>query len=134
LSPFVKDQRQRERGRKIYSLHAPEVECIGKGKAHKPYEVGVKVSVATPRLVPDAGKDLTEFSRSDEASAGVDLKLVKGGVEGSDSQKHGSVVLNDTIQSFRNFVAGSERGRNETACSCCLMSSMLSARNMEWDR
>ena len=31
-----------------YSLHAPEVECIGKGKAHKPYEFGVKVSVATP--------------------------------------------------------------------------------------
>ena len=26
-----------------YALHAPEVECIGKGKAHKPYEFGVKV-------------------------------------------------------------------------------------------
>jgi IS5 family transposase len=32
---------------KLYSLHAPEVECIGKGKAHRPYEFGVKVSVAT---------------------------------------------------------------------------------------
>ncbi len=31
---------------KIYSLHAPEVECIAKGKAHKPYEFGVKVSLA----------------------------------------------------------------------------------------
>ena len=31
----------------IYSLHAPEVECIGKGKAHKPYEFGVKVPVTT---------------------------------------------------------------------------------------
>src|SRR5215216_2896781 len=55
LARRVKDQRQRERGRKIYSLHAPEVECIGKGKAHKPkgkahkpYEFGVKVSVSTP--------------------------------------------------------------------------------------
>src|SRR5215218_6563204 len=48
LARRVKDQRQRERGRKVYSLHAPEVECIGKGKAHKPYEFGVKVSVATP--------------------------------------------------------------------------------------
>jgi transposase, IS5 family len=47
LARRVKDQRQRERGRKIYSLHAPEVECIGKGKAHRPYEFGVKVSVAT---------------------------------------------------------------------------------------
>jgi IS5 family transposase len=48
LARRVRDQRQRERGRKIYSLHAPEVECIGKGKVHKPYEFGVKVSVATP--------------------------------------------------------------------------------------
>ena len=31
---------------KLYALHAPEVECIGKGKARKPYEFGVKVSIA----------------------------------------------------------------------------------------
>ena len=43
----VLDQKQHQRGRKVYSLHAPEVECIGKGKAHRPYEFGVKVSVAT---------------------------------------------------------------------------------------
>ena len=43
----VLEQRQRQRGKKIYSLHAPEVECIGKGKAHAPYEFGVKVSIAT---------------------------------------------------------------------------------------
>jgi IS5 family transposase len=47
LAERVREQRQKQRGRKIYSLHAPEVECIGKGKAHKPYEFGVKVSVAT---------------------------------------------------------------------------------------
>jgi hypothetical protein len=29
------------------------------------------------RLVPDSGKELTEFARSDEASGGIDLKLVK---------------------------------------------------------
>lgn len=27
--------------------HAPEVECISKGKAHKPYEFGCKVSLTT---------------------------------------------------------------------------------------
>jgi IS5 family transposase len=32
---------------KLYSLHAPEVECISKGKAHKRYEFGVKVGMAT---------------------------------------------------------------------------------------
>ena len=47
LAFAVRDQRQHQRGRKIYSLHAPEVECIGKGKAHRPYEFGVKVSLAT---------------------------------------------------------------------------------------
>ena len=47
LAFHVRDQRQRQRGHKIYSLHAPEVECIGKGKAHRPYEFGVKVSLAT---------------------------------------------------------------------------------------
>jgi IS5 family transposase len=43
----VHDQQPKQRGAKVYSLHAPEVECIGKGKSHKPYEFGVKVSVAT---------------------------------------------------------------------------------------
>ena len=39
LALRVRHQRQNQRGRKIYSLHAPEVECIGKGKAHRPYEI-----------------------------------------------------------------------------------------------
>jgi IS5 family transposase len=38
---------QRKDKNKLYSLHAPEVECIGKGKAHKKFEFGVKVSVAS---------------------------------------------------------------------------------------
>ncbi len=32
---------------KLYALHAPEVECIAKGKARTPYEFGVKVTIAT---------------------------------------------------------------------------------------
>jgi IS5 family transposase len=32
---------------KLYSLHEPEVICISKGKAHKRYEFGQKVSLAT---------------------------------------------------------------------------------------
>ena len=44
---MVCHQQQRQRGKKIYSLHAPEIECIAKGKSHKPYEFGVKVSIAT---------------------------------------------------------------------------------------
>lgn len=47
LGERVMTQQRRDPAPKIYSLHAPEVECIGKGKSHKPYEFGVKVSVAT---------------------------------------------------------------------------------------
>jgi len=38
---------KRDDKNKIYSIHAPEVECIAKGKVHKRYEFGCKVSVAT---------------------------------------------------------------------------------------
>lgn len=38
---------KREDKNKLYALHAPEVECLAKGKARTPYEFGVKVSVAT---------------------------------------------------------------------------------------
>ena len=40
-------QQTRTSKNKIYSIHAPEVECLAKGKAHKRYEFGCKTSVAT---------------------------------------------------------------------------------------
>ncbi len=45
LSELILGQTRTTKG-KVYSLHAPEVECIAKGKAHQPYEFGVKVSLA----------------------------------------------------------------------------------------
>ena len=38
---------QRHDKNKVYSVHAPEVECIAKGKTHKQYEFGVKVGVVS---------------------------------------------------------------------------------------
>jgi len=38
---------QKHSKNKLYSIHAPEVECISKGKAHKRYEFGVKVGMAS---------------------------------------------------------------------------------------
>jgi len=55
----VLEQKQHQRGAKVYSLHAPEVECIGKGKAHRPYEFGVKVSVATTLAHAKGGQFVT---------------------------------------------------------------------------
>ncbi len=40
-------KQQPQDNHKLYSLHAPEVECINKGKSRQPYEFGVKVSVMT---------------------------------------------------------------------------------------
>ena len=49
-------QKKRQEAPKVYALHAPEVECIGKGKAHKPYEFGVKVSLATTVAASKGGQ------------------------------------------------------------------------------
>ncbi|WP_316679626.1 IS5 family transposase, partial [Ralstonia chuxiongensis] len=51
LQPWLKRARrlfaQRPKDKdKLYALHAPEVECLSKGKARQPYEFGVKVSLA----------------------------------------------------------------------------------------
>src|ERR1700749_3362562 len=52
----IRFQEQRQRGYKLYSFHAPEVECIGKGKASAPYEFGVKASFVTTNGRPPGGQ------------------------------------------------------------------------------
>ena len=52
----IRSQRQRQRGWKLYSFHAPEVECIGKGKARAPWEFGVKVSIVTTNARAPGGQ------------------------------------------------------------------------------
>ena len=119
LARRVKDQRQRERGKKVYSLHAPEVECIGKGKAHKPYEFGVKVSLATTlnrskggqfavhaKALPGCpydGHTLATVIPQIENSIGVELKkvVVDAGYRGHNAPKD---------KGFKVYVAGMRRG------------------------
>jgi transposase, IS5 family len=52
----IRSQEQRQRGYKLYSFHAPEVECIGKGKASAPYEFGVKASIVTTNARAPGGQ------------------------------------------------------------------------------
>ena len=68
---------------KLYSLHEPEVQCISKGKAHKRYEFGQKIAIATTnrgnwtvaaRLLPGNpydGHTLTETLAAVESVTGV---------------------------------------------------------------
>ena len=56
LALRIRHQDQHQRGPKVYSLQAPEVECFGRGKARCPYEFGCKVSIATPVTAPKGGQ------------------------------------------------------------------------------
>lgn len=50
LSLFEKILAQKKDDKqKIYSIHEPHVQCIGKGKEHKKYEFGSKVSIMTTK-------------------------------------------------------------------------------------
>jgi hypothetical protein len=57
------------------------------------------------RLVPHDGKDIIEFTRAKEVSAGADLKVVNWGTKGVETSKYARVVEGDTIQTFRNFIS-----------------------------
>ena len=118
LASRVREQRRKQRGRKIYSLHAPEVECIGKGKVHKPYEFGGKVSVATTlrrskggqfvahvKALPGApydGHTPATVIPAIEAQIGADLQRVitDRGYRGHNAP---------SARRFRVFIAGQKR-------------------------
>ena len=52
----IRSRQQRQRGWKLYSFHAPEVECIRRGKASAPYEFGVKASIVTTNARAPGGQ------------------------------------------------------------------------------
>jgi IS5 family transposase len=54
LAGRVRDQRQCQRGRMVYSLHAPEVKCIGKRKAHRPTSSASRSRSRPPCITPRA--------------------------------------------------------------------------------
>ena len=115
----IRSQQQRQRGWKLYSFHAPEVECIGKGKASAPYEFGVKVSIAATNARapggqfvlhakalpgnPYDGHTLAVVIPEIEASVGASLaKIVAdAGYRGHNASKE---------KAFKVYVAGQKRG------------------------
>ena len=110
-------QRQNQRGWKLYSWHAPETECIGKGKAHRPYEFGVKVSITTTNRRckggqfvlhakalpgnPYDGHTLKEVIEETQALTGREIEraYVDKGYRGHDAPKP-----------LRVFLSGQKRG------------------------
>ncbi len=113
----IRSQQQRQRGWKLYSFHAPEVECIGKGKAAAPYEFCVKASIVTnnrrapgglfvlhARALPDNpydGHALGEVIDRTETLTGytIERAYVDKGYRGHDAQNPRRV-----------FISGQKRG------------------------
>ena len=113
----IRSQQQRQRGWKLYSFHAPEVECIGKGKASAPYEFGVKASIVTnnrrapgglfvlhARALPDNpydGHTLRDVIDRTETLTGcpIERAYVDRGYRGHDAQNPRRV-----------FISGQKRG------------------------
>ncbi len=113
----IRGQKQRQRGWKLYSWHAPETECIGKGKVHKPYEFGVKVSLTTTNKRckggqfilhakalpgnPYDGHTLKDVIEETEALTGREIEraYVDKGYRGHDAPKP-----------YRVFKSGQKRG------------------------
>jgi IS5 family transposase len=83
----LRDQKKKD-SKKIYSLVEPDVQCISKGKAHKRYEFGQKISLATTndknwfagcllcKNNPYDGHTLEDTLMHVESMTGVSLKEV----------------------------------------------------------
>src|SRR5215210_8030389 len=100
-------QRREDRGRdKLYSLHAPEVECIGKGKAHARFEFGVKVSLATTNAVAPGG----QFVLGARALPGnpYDGHTLAAGIAQTER------ITGVEVERARVFVSGQKRGITPT--------------------
>jgi transposase len=89
----VREQRQKQRGHKIYSLHAPEVECIGKGKAHRPYELMAWTTPASLRHAVSSGREsgADAMSQTKTVTVGIDLGKNTFHVVGLDAR--GAITL-----------------------------------------
>jgi IS5 family transposase len=82
VATWIYEQKKKDKN-KVYAVHALEVECISKGKAHKRYEFGCKASVVSASqgnwvLASDAfhsnpydGHTLSEALESAEETSGV---------------------------------------------------------------
>ncbi len=114
---------QRGDKRKLYSLHEPEVVCISKGKAHKRYEFGQKVSVATSNrdnwIVgvelcqgnPYDGHTLAAAIHSIETNTGVSVSdaYVDKGYRGHDYE--GDAAIHIAGSSTRNLTRTMKKRR-----------------------
>lgn len=116
----IKHQNRGDEGY-IYSWHAPEVECIGKGKARKPYEFGCKASLAT-NLMPAKGGHFilhaqalhgNPYDGHTLADALYDIKDVVGVMPNKVAVDKGYRGHGITNKDTEIFITGQKRGVTE---------------------
>ena len=102
---------------KLYSLHAPEVVCIAKGKAHRPYEFGSKVAVAvTNREGFVLASKALEGNPYDghTLDATINQVIAMTGVEPERTYVDRGYRGHDYAKKERVFIAGQRRGLTPT--------------------
>lgn len=102
---------------KLYSLHAPEVVCISKGKARTPYEFGCKVGIATTNregLVLAAKSFEGNPYDGHTLAATVDQAVEIGGVDPERIYVDKGYRGHDYAGSGSVMIAGSKRGLTAT--------------------
>lgn len=102
---------------KLYSLHAPEVVCISKGKARTPYEFGCKVAIATTNregLVLAAKSFEGNPYDGHTLAATVDQAVDIGGVDPERIYVDKGYRGHDYAGSGSVMIAGSKRGLTAT--------------------
>ena len=102
---------------KLYSLHAPEVVCIAKGKAHRPYEFGSKVAVAVTNregfvLASKALEGNPYDGHTLDATIGQVIAMT--GVEPERTYVDRGFRGHDYAKKERVFIAGQRRGLTPT--------------------
>jgi IS5 family transposase len=102
---------------KLYSLHAPEVVCIAKGKAHRPYEFGSKVAVAVTNregfvLASKALEGNPYDGHTLDATIGQVIAMT--GVEPERTYVDRGYRGHDYAKKERVFIAGQRRGLTPT--------------------
>lgn len=104
-------------GNKLYSLHAPEVVCISKGKARTPYEFGCKVGIAATNregLVLAATAFETNPYDGHTLSRTVDQAVAMSGVDPDRIYVDKGYRGHDYTGSASVMIAGSRRGLTPT--------------------
>src|SRR5215204_6461909 len=110
-------RQERTSKNKVYSLHAPEVVCIAKGKAHRPYEFGAKVAVAvTTREGFVLASKALEGNPYDghTLNATMDQVIAMTGIEPERTYVDRGYRGHDYARKERVFIAGQRRGLTPT--------------------